>query len=182
MKRELNIDKSWTLFLDRDGVINEKLENDYVKTWDEFTFKYGALEAIVGLGRIFGRILVVTNQRGVGLGLMAEEMVNEIHSKMCFEVVRAHGKIDKVYYCTGIDENSACRKPNIGMGLRAKSDFPEIEFSKSVMVGDSISDLEFGKNLGMKTIYVGSPKETIELDGLVVFESLFVFYKNQIIV
>jgi len=178
----ISLDKSWSLFLDRDGVINEKLENDYVKTWGEFTFKEGVLQAIAGLGKIFGRIFVVTNQRGVGLRLMTEESLNEIHERMCFEVARAHGKIDKVYYCKEIDERSECRKPNIGMGLRAKSDFPEIEFSKSVMVGDSISDLKFGKNLGMKTIFVGSYKETIELDDLVIFESLFDFYKNQIIV
>ncbi len=171
----IDFDKSWSLFLDRDGVINEKLENDYVKTWDEFTFKFGALESIARLGRIFGRIFVVTNQRGVGFGLMTEEKLNEIHARMCFEVARAHGKIHKVYYCTEIDERSECRKPNIGMGLRARSDFPETEFSKSIMVGDSISDLEFGKNLGMKTIFIGSPKETIGLDGLVVFESLHDF-------
>jgi histidinol-phosphate phosphatase family protein len=176
----IDFDKSWTLFLDRDGVINEKLENDYVKTWDEFTFKYGVLEAIARLGRIFGRIFVVTNQRGVGFGLMTEEKLNEIHARMCFEVARAHGKIDRVYYCTEIDERSECRKPNIGMGLRARSDFPEIEFSKSILVGDSISDLEFGKNLGMKTIFIGSPKETIELDGLVIFESLHDFSKSLI--
>jgi len=176
----IDFDKSWTLFLDRDGVINEKLENGYVKTWDEFTFKYGVLEAIARLGRIFGRIFVVTNQRGVGFGLMTEERLNEIHERMCSEVARAHGKIDKVYYCTEIDERSECRKPNIGMGERARSDFPEIEFSKSVMVGDSIFDLEFGKNLGMKTIFIGSSKETIELDGLVVFESLHNFSKSLV--
>jgi len=162
------------------NIFHNKLENDYVKTWDEFTFKEGVLQAIAGLGKIFGRIFVVTNQRGVGLRLMTEESLNEIHERMCFEVARAHGKIDKVYYCTEIDESSECRKPNIGMGLRAKSDFPEIKFSKSVMVGDSISDLKFGKNLGMKTIFVGSPKNAIELDGLVVFEFLHDFSKSLI--
>ena len=143
-----------TIFLDRDGVINEKLENDYVKNWDEFKFKEGALQAIAGLGKIFGRVFVVTNQRGVGLGLMTEEILNEIHEKMLSDVVKESGRIDKIYYCTETDKNAECRKPNIGIGLKAKDDYPEIEFSKSIMIGDSISDMEFGKNLGMKTCWL----------------------------
>jgi len=179
---KLIIDNSWTLFLDRDGVINEKLENDYVKNWDEFKFKEGALQAIAGLGKIFGRVFVMTNQRGVGLGIMTEEILNEIHEKMLSEVVKESGRIDKIYYCTDTDQNAECRKPNIGMGLKAKDDYPEIEFSKSVIVGDSISDILFGKNLGMKSVLIRDRKETNELDDLLIFESLFGFYKNQIIV
>jgi histidinol-phosphate phosphatase family protein len=148
----INVDNSWSLFLDRDGVINEKLDNDYVKNWGEFKFKEGALQAIAGLGKIFGRVFVVTNQRGVGLGLMTEEGLNEIHDRMHSEVIGASGRIDKIYYCTVVDNCAECRKPNIGMGLKAKSDFPEIEFSKSIMVGDSISDIMFAKNLGMKQL------------------------------
>lgn len=177
-----NFDNSWSLFLDRDGVINEKLENDYVKCWGEFKFKDKALEAIAGLGEIFGRVIVVTNQRGVGLGVMTEDKLNEIHDKMLFEVTSASGRIDKIYYCTGVDGISECRKPNIGMGLKAKSDFPEIEFSKSIMVGDSISDMEFGKNLGMKTVFIGDKSAMYNTDDLLHFDSLFDFYKSQIIV
>jgi len=179
---KLTIDNSWTLFLDRDGVINEKLENDYVKNWDEFKFKDGVLQAIAGLGKIFGRIFIVTNQRGVGLGVMTENKLNEIHGKLLSEIASASGRIDKIYCCTAVDNTAECRKPNIGMGLKAKSDYPEIEFSKSVIVGDSISDMEFGKNLGMKTVFIRNGKEYIELDDLLIFESLFGFYKNQIIV
>ena len=176
---KLIIDNSWTLFLDRDGVINEKLENDYVKNWDEFKFKEGALQAIVGLGKIFGRVFVVTNQRGVGLSLMTEEILNVIHDKMLSEVVKVSGRIDKIYYCTSTDQSAECRKPNIGMGLKAKNDYPEIEFSKSIMVGDTISDIEFGKNLGMKTVFIRNGNETVESDNLLIVESLFSFYKNQ---
>jgi histidinol-phosphate phosphatase family protein len=179
---KLQIDKSWSLFLDRDGVINEKLENDYVKCWEEFKFKEGALEAITGLGQIFGQIIVVTNQRGVGLGIMTEEQLSEIHKKMLVEVSRVSGRIDQIYYCISTESKAECRKPNIGMGLKAKSDFPEIEFSKSVMVGDSISDMEFGENLGMKTVFIRSGSDKIRLDNSLQFESLFDFYKSQIIV
>ena len=146
--------KGWTLFLDRDGVINEKLENDYVKDWSEFRFKTGALQAITGLSNIFSRIFIVTNQRGVGLGLMTAKGLHEIHAKMFSEIINASGRIDQIYYCAGIDDRDECRKPNTGMGLKAKQEFPDIDFSKSIMVGDSISDMEFGKKLGMKTVYI----------------------------
>lgn len=174
----ISIDKSWSLFLDRDGIINEKLENDYVKTWDEFAFKEGVLQAIAGLGKLFGRILVVTNQRGVGLGLMTEENLKEINDKMCREVIKAHGKIDKVYYCTGVDNSSECRKPNIGMGLEAKRDFPEIDFSKSVIIGDSPSDMEFGRKLGMLKVFIGNESESIKSYDFYFYDSLISFYKS----
>jgi D-glycero-D-manno-heptose 1,7-bisphosphate phosphatase len=179
---KLQIDKSWSLFLGRDGVINEKLENDYVKNWDEFKFKDGALEAIAGLKQIFGQIFVVTNQRGVGLGLMTEEQLSKIHNNMLEEVSKVSGRIDQIYYCTAVDDSSEYRKPNIGMGLKAKSNFPEIEFSKSVMLGDSISDMEFGENLGMKTVFIRSGSDKIRLDDSLQFASLFDFYQSQIIV
>jgi len=171
----ISFDKSWTIFLDRDGVINEKLDNNYVKTWNEFKFKEGALSAIAGFSKIFGKIIVVTNQRGVGLGYMSEKMLNEIHQKMLHKIVQASGRIDKIYYSIGVVDNDEFRKPNIGMGLTAKKDFPEIEFSKSVMVGDSISDMEFGRKLGMKTVYIG---KKIQTNDLINFESLIEFYKR----
>ena len=162
MKRELNIiDKSWTLFLDRDGVINEKRDNDYVKNWDEFKFKDGALQTFAGLGKLFGRIFIVTNQRGVGLGLMTEKALKIIHDNMHEEVNRVSGRIDQIYYCIEIDDSSECRKPNVGMGLRAKKDFPEIEFSKSIMVGDSLSDMIFGEKLGMQRALIKSEFEPL---------------------
>jgi D-glycero-D-manno-heptose 1,7-bisphosphate phosphatase len=141
-----NLDTNWSLFLDRDGVINEKLDNDYVKNWDEFVFKEGVLEAIRDLYKIFAHIFIVTNQRGVGLGKMTEVELNELHHKMLVSIEENSGKTDKIYYCRNTEDSSLYRKPNIGMGLLAKQDFPEIEFSKSIMVGDSISDMEFGKN------------------------------------
>jgi histidinol-phosphate phosphatase family protein len=153
---KFNLDTSWSLFLDRDGVINEKLEDDYVKSWGEFRFKLGALEALAELRKLFGRIFIITNQRGVGLGKITEEGLNVIHANMLFEIEEASGKIDEVYYCVDTDNNSPYRKPNIGMGLLAKQDFPAIYFSKSIMVGDSISDMEFGERLGMKGILINS--------------------------
>ena len=120
MLQSLNIDNAWSIFLDRDGVINEKLENDYVKSWGEFIFKHGTLEAIAGLGKLFGHIFIVTNQRGVGLGKMTEAELNEIHNQMVASILATSGKIDKIYHCRDTDDSSLYRKPNTGMGLMAK--------------------------------------------------------------
>jgi histidinol-phosphate phosphatase family protein len=153
---EFEIDESWTLFLDRDGVINEKREKDYVKNWSEFTFINGTLEALSIVSSLFRNIVVVTNQRGIGKGLMSEDELNIIHSRMVDLVLKNGGRIDKIYFCPEILDTSFCRKPNIGMAMMAKKDFPEIDFERSIMIGDSKSDMEFGKRLNMKTVLIGS--------------------------
>ncbi len=152
---EYKFDKTWTLFLDRDGVINTRLIDDYVKSLNEFEFVEGVPQAIAQFTKIFGRIVVVSNQQGIGKGLMTKEMLDTIHNHLCEEVEKAGGKIDKIYYCPHLKKDrSILRKPNIGMGLLARKDFPEIRFKKSLMVGDSISDMEFGKKLKMKTVFI----------------------------
>jgi D-glycero-D-manno-heptose 1,7-bisphosphate phosphatase len=171
-----------SLFLDRDGVINRKLQGDYVKVWDEFIFCVNALEAIAELSKAYDKIFIVTNQRGVGKGVMSEVDLIEIHRNMVSKIKNASGRIDKIYYCTDIHEGSQNRKPNIGMALQAKQDFPEIEFSDSVMVGDSISDMEFASKLGMKRVFI-SIKNLNELDIHekkfdLKFDSLFTFAEN----
>ena len=171
-----------TLFLDLDGVINQKLEGDYVKTWDEFKFCVNALEAIAKLSKAYDKIIIVTNQRGVGKGVMSEADLIEIHCNMVREIQNASGRIDKIYYCSDVHDGSPNRKPNIGMALHAKQDFPEIEFSNSVMVGDSILDMEFARKLGIKRVFI-SQKSLTELnfqqrDFDLKFDSLFTFAEN----
>ncbi len=151
---EIKFDKTWTLFLDRDGVINKKRKNNYVKTWDEFSFIEGSVKAVTWLSKIFGKIIVVTNQRGVGRGLMTEFDLITIHKCMTDEIEKESGRIDKIYYCTDILDTSDCRKPNTGMAAKAKFDFPDIDFKKSVIVGDSFSDMLFGEKLGMKRVLI----------------------------
>lgn len=170
------IDKTWTLFLDRDGVINKKIENDYVKNWDEFSFIDGSLDAISSLSKVFGKIIIVTNQRGVGRGVMNEEDLASIHEKMIAEIKLNSGKIDKIYYCIEVSEFAACRKPNVGMAVKALVDFPDINFNKSIIVGDSISDLMFGQKLGMRKFFIGKNNEKFEVDGK--FNSLHEFSLN----
>ncbi len=153
---EFKIQSDWTLFLDRDGVINQRTPGDYVKKWEEFIFLPGVPESIAILNNLFSRIFIVTNQAGIEKGLMTHENLEEIHQKMMECLHYFGGNIDEIYYCPfKPDLDPFCRKPNPGMAMEAKKDFPEIEFKKSLMVGDSDSDIIFGNRLGMKTILVG---------------------------
>jgi D-glycero-D-manno-heptose 1,7-bisphosphate phosphatase len=154
MKALPNIDASWTLFLDRDGVLNEEKENDYIRNKDEFVFYPNVLQAIEKASKCFGSIILVTNQRGVGRGLMTEEHLREIHAFMLDEIQQTGGRIDGIYYAPSIDKDDFLRKPNIGMGLQAQDDNPNIDFKKSIMVGNNLSDMEFGKRLNMYTVFV----------------------------
>jgi len=171
-----------TLFLDRDGVINRRLANDYVKTPEEFVFEEGALEAIAKLSKCFERIVVVTNQQGVGRKLMSEKTLHEIHDHMKNEVEKTGGKIDAIYFCPDLTHSkSLYRKPNVGMGLLAKRQFPEIRFKQSVMIGDSISDMKFGKKLGMKTSLISNDKSLVATHSKLIdqnFKSLFEYAKT----
>ena len=147
------VDKSWTLFIDRDGVINEEKHEDYIHTWDEFRFYPEAKIALKIFAETFGKIIVITNQRGVGKGVTRLEDVETIHRNMLAEIANDGGRIDKVYFCPELESEN--RKPNPGMGFQALKDFPEIDVKKSIMIGNTLSDMEFGRNLGVAaTIFV----------------------------
>lgn len=148
-------DKSWTLFLDRDGVLNKRPEGDYVKRPEDFEWHDGVLGSLAWLSEVFGTIVVVTNQQGIGKGLMTEKELELIHHKMLEDVKQAGGRIDKVYHCPDLkNSGSFFRKPMVGMGIMAKRDFPGIDFRQSVMVGDTLSDLRFGRRLKMRTVFI----------------------------
>lgn len=144
------------LFLDRDGVINVERSNDYVKNQSEFEFEEHALKAFELLKNQFDSIYIVTNQRGVGRNIMNTEDLENIHKYMLNNIRSVGCNIDKIYYCTDSKSNSINRKPNIGMAFQAKRDFPQIDFALSIMVGNSRSDIEFGKKTGMYTVLVGN--------------------------
>jgi D-glycero-alpha-D-manno-heptose 1-phosphate guanylyltransferase len=161
-----NIDKSWTIFLDRDGVLNKHLPDDYVKHASEFEWIEGSKEAVKLLSEKAGRILVVTNQQGIGKKLMSELDLQDIHYRMQNDVEAIGGKIDRTYYCPHLKFiNCKCRKPKTGMALQAKEEFPEIDFSKSILVGDSLTDIQLGQSLGMFTIYL-SDRNPCKIESL----------------
>lgn len=170
-----NIDKTWTLFLDRDGVVNKLLPNDYVKGLHEFEFNPGVLDALKILSQKFGHIFIVTNQQGIGKGLMTEKDLDTIHRHMLEQIENAGGKIDAVYFAPGLHTpDNLLRKPNTGMALKARIDFPQIDFNRSVMVGDSEGDMAFADNAGMKKVFICNEKKR---EDCPVFPSLLEFAK-----
>lgn len=170
------IDKSWTLFLDRDGVINHEKQDDYIHTWDEFTFYEGATEAIKIFTKKFNKILVVTNQRGVGKGLTKLDDLHTIHANMLEEIERSGGHLDAIYYCSELDNDNPYRKPNPGMGLEAIKEFPDIDLNKTIMVGNTISDMQFGRNLGVYTIFLPTTRPEVNVED----ERIDAVYKSLI--
>jgi histidinol-phosphate phosphatase family protein len=178
----LKTDITWSLFLDRDGVINKRIVGGYVRLWDQFTFLPGVLDAFKILTGNFNRIFVVSNQQGVGKGLMTDQDVTDIHVRMTEEIVKAGGTVDMTYYCPFLEvSRSIMRKPGIGMALQARKEFPEINFKRSVMVGDSISDMIFGKRLKMKTVLLSNDIALIRKGANVidlVYDDLLSFAKS----
>jgi D-glycero-D-manno-heptose 1,7-bisphosphate phosphatase/D-glycero-alpha-D-manno-heptose 1-phosphate guanylyltransferase len=170
-----------TLFLDRDGVINIQRKGDYVKSVGEFIFIEGSLEALKILSSLFTYLIIVTNQRGVGRGMMSLQQLEEIHTFMLRAITSEGGRIDKIYCCPDTDVDSINRKPNIGMALQAKQDFPEIDFSKSLLAGDSISDIQFAEKAGIPAILVGNkykPEETAHLTIQGYYPDLLTFARH----
>lgn len=172
------VNKDWTLFLDRDGVINKRIMGSYVTSVDEFEFNPLAIDAFSLFSSFFDRVLVVTNQQGVAKNIMTERNLSDVHSYMKERIELADGKLDKIYYSVDLKtkENNS-RKPNPSMALQAKEDFPEIDFKKSILVGDTDSDILFGKNLGMVTVAIQT-EEVLTVEPDYTFDSLFEFATN----
>jgi histidinol-phosphate phosphatase family protein len=174
-----NINSAWALFIDRDGVVNEEKTDNYIHTWDEFQFYEGVKEAFQIFNNKFGVIVMVTNQRGVAKGLTKLKDLHLIHRNMVQEIEDAGGRIDRIYVCTEME--SANRKPNPGMGLQALEDFKKIDLSKSIMVGNTLSDMKFGRNLGVKmNIFLPTTRKEVDVEDPaidLVFSDLISFAK-----
>lgn len=143
-----------TLLLDRDGVINRLRPNDYVKCREEFEFMPGILEAIARWSSCMRHIFIVTNQRGVGKGLMSEADLQDVHSMMLETIEDAGGRVDAIYYCTALDKNDPRRKPQTGMFDDILRDYPDVDAATCAMVGDSESDMQFARNCGIRGILI----------------------------
>lgn len=142
-----------TVFLDRDGVINENLPG-YVRHWDEFCFILGACDAIARLTAAGHRVIVCTNQAGIATGELSHRNLEEIHQRMLAEIARAHGHVERVYYCPhGKQEGCFCRKPRPGLLLRARSELG-CDLTDAVFVGDSMTDVQAAISAGVAPILV----------------------------
>lgn len=178
MKLDWNsiVDKDWTLFLDRDGVINRRVIGGYVTSWDQFEFLPGVLDAIQILSSRFKYIFLITNQQGVGKGLMSMEELDLIHDKMCCFIENHGGCIDCILACPQLaDDPDNYRKPKPDMAFMAQEICPDINLHKTVMVGDGITDVQFGKNAGTYTVFIGDENADADdsFNSLAEFASCF---------
>ena len=159
--------KRKAIFLDRDGVINKKAaDGDYIKSWDEFEFLPRVKEAIRRLNKSGFLVIIASNQRGIARGLMTEDDLKEIHTKMQQELAKEGAKIDGIYYCPhDIEDHCGCRKPEPGLLLKAAREH-DIDLSQSWMIGDRETDIEAGKRAGCRTILIGSALASGTLKGM----------------
>jgi D-glycero-D-manno-heptose 1,7-bisphosphate phosphatase len=143
------------VFLDRDGVLNRKLpEGAYVRDWEQFEWLPGAVEAIARLNRAHRTVILVSNQRGIALGRLTVEQLELIHDNMRHHLAQQGARLDAIYYCPHDNGQCHCRKPGIGLFEQAAKDFPQVNADNSVVIGDSLSDIQAGQRLRMKTIFI----------------------------
>jgi D-glycero-D-manno-heptose 1,7-bisphosphate phosphatase len=143
------------VFLDRDGVLNRKMaEGAYVSDWSQFHWLLGADDAVARLNRAGMTVIVVSNQRGVALGRVSAVQLELIHSNMQSHLARQGARLDAIYYCPHDYGECRCRKPETGLFEQAWQRFPQANAQNSVVIGDSLSDIEAGRRLGMKTIFI----------------------------
>lgn len=152
------------IFIDRDGVINKDpagwTPHSYVAKWGDFHFLPGAKRAIKKLNDNGYRVIVISNQAGVGKGIYTEEMLNEISARMAVEVEKEGGRIEKIYYCTHkLSDDCACRKPKTGLFEQAEKELG-IQAAGNYFIGDNRMDIVAGKRKGIKTILVLSGKSS----------------------
>ena len=176
-----DVNSNWTLFLDRDGVINVEKKDDYVKSWNEFQFYDESLLALPILAYKFATIVVTTNQKGIGKGLMSTNDLLEIHSNMQSKIQEVGGRIDHIYFCHDLDNDSPNRKPQPGMAFQAKQQFPNIIFEQSIMVGNRTSDMHFGRNAGLHTVFLATTHPETPYPNPIIdyrFDNLLTFAKS----
>lgn len=163
--------KSRAVFLDRDGTIS--FEVGYIDNVNDFKLIPGVTKALYELQELGFKLIVISNQSGVARGYFPESRVSEINNKMNGLMKEAGIEFDGIYYCPHLESgsvkdyavNCSCRKPKPGMILKAENEH-SIDLNSSFMIGDSIVDVQCGKNAGLKTIFVRTGHGTKNEAGL----------------
>lgn len=174
------VGREWCLFLDRDGVINRRIVGDYVRNWRDFEWMPRAELAIATLRAWAPHVVVVTNQQGIGKGLMSSDDVAEIHRHLEDDLAGFGVQVDAFQVCPHLElAHCACRKPKPGLILDWLRDHPGTDPSLSVMAGDSQSDLELAHNVaasvgGCASIHIGGPTD-VDITADASFDSLWDF-------
>jgi histidinol-phosphate phosphatase family protein len=163
--------REWCLFLDRDGVINRRIVGDYVRAWADFEWLPGAQRAFNVLRGWAPQLVVVTNQQGIGKGLMSRGDVDTVHDKIREQLAANRVSIDAILVCPHLESvGCECRKPMPGLALDWLEQHPGVDQSLCVMVGDSPSDLEFAQRIAVETggcpsVQIGGDAHQIAADA-----------------
>jgi D-glycero-D-manno-heptose 1,7-bisphosphate phosphatase len=159
------------VFLDRDGTLNVKApEGEYIERPEELELLPGAAEAVAILNRAGIWTGVVTNQRGVALGRMSAADVDRVHVRLRELLAHGGAHLDAIYTCPHGNGECTCRKPQPGLLLAAARETPGLDFGRSAIVGDSPSDVQAGRALGLRTVLLaddpGDPRQPPLADHL----------------
>ncbi len=154
LSKEVGTEGKKTVFLDRDGVLNLRIEGGYVTRWSEFTLLPGVKDALRSLSESGFQLVIVSNQAGVAKGKLTAETLIEITKRALEEFSSAGGNIAGALFCLHQPaDNCGCRKPQPGLLRKAMQELP-VNTESSFMVGDSPADIQAGSAVGLKTIYV----------------------------
>jgi D-glycero-D-manno-heptose 1,7-bisphosphate phosphatase len=136
------------IILDRDGVIIENREN-YVRSWADVEIYPQALQALVDASHSAFKIVIITNQAGVGKGIIPLQTATEINQQLVQIIKKVGGRVDGLYMCPHTPQDQCeCRKPRPGMILQAEREL-SLDLSRSWMIGDALSDLQAGRAAGV---------------------------------
>ena len=171
--------RNWCLFLDRDGVINRQIIGDYVRCWQQFEWLPGAAPALRKLRAWAPHLVVVTNQQGIGKGLMSADDVAEIHQNLQSHIADGGSEIDSFKVCPHLESSGCrCRKPQPGLVLDWLRQHPEVNPSLSIVVGDSLVDIQLAEMVatatgGCASVQIGGARLKSTADAS--FDSLWDF-------
>lgn len=154
------IEPGRTVFLDRDGTINESApEGEYVTSPEAMRLIPGAGDAVRMLNEHPVKVVVVTNQRGIALGKMSEADLAAIHRRLVDDLAGCGAHLDGIFHCPHQRGACDCRKPETGMFERAAREIEGVEIGAGAMIGDSAIDIEAGAKLGLTTVRLGATGE-----------------------
>lgn len=146
--------KNFCLFLDRDGTIN--VEKNFIKDPDDLQLIPGAARAIREARDLGLKVIVISNQSGIARGILTEDSVKGVNKRLIELLSEEGATVDAIYFCphdADAEHGCTCRKPNSGMFDQAKAEH-NVDFNRSIMIGDRLSDIEAGKRIGAKTVLV----------------------------
>ncbi|MGA2903459.1 MAG: HAD family hydrolase [Candidatus Korobacteraceae bacterium] len=159
--RAINFSNIEFVFLDRDGVLNRQPpDGRFVTCWEELEVLPGVEEAVAALNRSGRKVIVVTNQRGIALGLYSHDDLDRIHAQLQEHLAARGARLDGIYVCPHDEGQCNCRKPLTGLFEQAFRDFSAARPENSLMMGDSLRDIEAGLRLGMRTVFITGDVET----------------------